>query len=72
MLSSRSKGRGEVIAGDSGPVTLLSMSHRRAPTPGAQWDMRVAMLPEEKLAIYNRQRSADGQLSMLNVSSPCL
>lgn len=69
MLSSILKERGGVVAGDSSPVTLLSMAHRRAPTPGAQWSLRVAMLPEDKVAIYNRQRSAEGQLTMLNVSS---
>lgn len=57
----------DAVAGGGDPVTLL-MAKRRAPTPGAQWGMRVEMQLEEKLAVYNRQKTPVGYLKMINVS----
>ena len=68
IIMSRSKSKNvEIVPGfgeDCEPVTLLSMANRRT---SAQWGLRE-MQPEEKIAIYNRKKSADGHLKMLNVS----
>ncbi|CAI8034202.1 Ras-associating and dilute domain-containing protein [Geodia barretti] len=35
------------------------MARRRAPTPGAQWGVLVEVQPQEKIAVYNRQKTAE-------------
>ena len=49
-------------------VSLQTMATRRAPTPSAQWSARVDVQAGEKIAAYNRKKSANEQLKMMDVS----
>ena len=66
----------EVVAGFGGDceaVALLSVAGKKTPTLPGQWSV-PELQAEEKIAVYNRQKSAGAHLKMLDVSRsvPCM